>query len=97
MHMSFKMCESILICKAVTHQECAEHVEADKVEDGKAAATGQVFFWGGSVRLRFTPLVGEASQHYLLPRFTGSTSARTMASSIEPKPKTKQNRNTNSE
>lgn len=84
--MSFKMCLHTTFSRAGTYQEGAEHVEADEVEDGEAASTGVVILekWG-TFRIPVTHLVGKTSQHYLLPCFTGSTSARIMPSTNEVK------------
>lgn len=57
-----------------THQEGAEHVEADEVEDGEAAAAGVVIHDAVNLRIRVTHLVGETGQHNLLPGFTRRTS-----------------------
>lgn len=54
------------------HQEGTEHEEADKVGDGKIAATGKLLA-RAEVRLRVTATPGKAGKHYLLPCLTGGT------------------------
>ena len=49
------------------YQEGAEHVEADEVDDGEAAATALL------PRLRVTIFARHTGQHYLLPCFTCRT------------------------
>lgn len=57
-----------------THQEGTEHVEADEVEDGEAAAAGVVGFSGvGWLRLGVALLVWETCQHDFLPGLASGT------------------------
>ena len=51
------------------YQEGAEHVEADEVDDGEAAATVLPLL----PRLRVTRFTRHTGQHYLLPRLTCRT------------------------
>lgn len=53
---------------ALTYQEGTEHVEADEVEDSKAAATGCLPFCAvAGLGLRSTLLARHAGQHDVLP------------------------------
>lgn len=54
------------------YQECTEHVEADEVDDGKAAAAGSLLS-GVVVRLGVTQFPRQAGQHNLLPRLACGT------------------------
>lgn len=57
-----------------TYQEGTEHVEADEVEDGEAAAAGVVGFSGvGWLRLGVALLVWETCQHDFLPGLASGT------------------------
>ena len=63
------------------HQEGTEHEEADKIGDGKIAATGKLLA-RADVRFRVTPTPGKAGEHYLLPRLTGGTPRGHMGGAI---------------
>lgn len=54
------------------YQKSTEHVEADEVDDGEAAAAGS-FLSGVVVGLRITQLSWQTGQHDLLPGLTGGT------------------------
>lgn len=54
------------------HQEGTKHKEADKISDGKIAATGK-FLSRAEVRLGITPIPRKGSKHYLLPCLTSGT------------------------
>lgn len=57
------------------YQKSTEHVEADEVNDSKAAAAGPLLA-GVVVRLRITQFPGQTGQHDLLPGLTCGTSKR---------------------
>ena len=59
------------------YQECTQHVEAHKVDYGKASSTG-VLLPGQEVRLGVTLLPVQAGQHHFLPRLPCSTPAQEM-------------------
>lgn len=64
-----------LVVKVVNceeHQECTEHVEADEIDDGEAAAAGPLLS-GVVVWLGITQLPWQTGQHDLLPRLTCGT------------------------
>lgn len=56
------------------YQESAEHVEADEVDDGEAAAAGSLLA-GVVIRLGIAQLPGQTGQHDLLPGFPSGTPA----------------------
>lgn len=56
----------------MSYQKSAQHEEADKVNNGKVAATAKLLPWL-KVRLWVTALSWETGQHDLLPRLTRST------------------------
>jgi len=64
------ICVRACVCACVwssrRHQEGTEHVEADEVDDGEAAATA-LLLPEVVVRVRVTLLAGQAGQHNLLP------------------------------
>lgn len=64
------MSEHIQMC--AEYQESTEHVEADEVDNSKAAATGPLLS-GVVVWLGITQLAWHAGQHDLLPRLACST------------------------
>lgn len=65
---------SVLLSPASAYQEGTEHVEADEVEDSKAATTGRLPLRAvAGLRLGGTLLAWHTGQHDILPGFPGGT------------------------